>query len=134
MTTSTVLDASAVLAYLGNETGAEQVQTAISLGSYLSTINWTEVLSKLSDKGNQIHSIAEELKTSGLVGSAIELIPFTMEDAETAARLRKQTKTLGLSIGDRSCLALALRLKLPVLTSDRSWSNLDLGISVRNIR
>jgi len=131
---SAVIDASALLAYLGNEKGAEIVEKAIAQGVFLSTINWTEVLSKLSDRGQDIKSIVMELTSSGLIAGAIELCPFTVDDSQIAAQLRLKTKSLGISLADRACLALALRLKLPVLTSDRSWTQLKLGITIRDIR
>jgi ribonuclease VapC len=130
----TVLDASAFLAYLGNEVGARKVEDAIASGACLSVVNWAEVLSILGERGQDVVSVSADLRLNGLVGGAIELIPFTFDDAELVATLRAITKRFGLSLGDRACLALALRLKLPVLTSDRSWTKLDLGISLHSIR
>lgn len=129
-----VLDASALLAYLGDEAGAGKVKDAISRGAYLSTINWAEVLSKLCDRGLNVRAAAEDLIASGLIGGAIELAEFSADDAKTVAELRLKTKMLGLSLADRSCLALGLRLGLPALTSDRSWMGLHLGVAVRSIR
>jgi PIN domain nuclease of toxin-antitoxin system len=129
-----VLDASALLAYLGNEQGADKVENTIANGACISTVNWAEVLSKLTDRGQSVKAITKELITEGLIGEAIELVPFTADDAEIAAELRAKTKSLGLSLADRSCLALGLRLKLPVITSDKSWAKLKLDIAVRSIR
>jgi PIN domain nuclease of toxin-antitoxin system len=129
-----VLDASAVLAYLGNERGAERVEEAIAKGVCLSTINWAEVLSKLSDRGQSVNSAVKELVSSGLIAGAIELFPFTADDSQTVGQLRVKTKRFGLSLADRACLALALRLSLPIITSDRSWLQLKLGIIVHSIR
>lgn len=131
---SAVLDASAVLAYLGSERGAEKVEEAIAKGACLSTINWAEVLSKLSDRGQTVSTVISELVSTGLINGAIQLYPLTTADSEAIAELRTKTKRLGLSIADRACLALAMRLKLPVLTSDRSWTQLKLGVSIHSIR
>jgi len=131
---SAVLDASAFLAYLGNEPGAEKVEHCIAGGVCLSAINWAEVLSKLSDRGQSVQSVVKELSASGLIAGAIELFPFTAEDSQIVAHLREKTKAFGLSLADRACIALAIRLKLPVFTADRTWMRIKLSIPVRNIR
>jgi ribonuclease VapC len=70
----------------------------------------------------------------GLLGAAVEVLPFTREDALEVARLRALTRAYGLSFGDRACLALARRLGLPALTAERAWAELDLGIPVEVLR
>jgi len=70
-------------------------------------------------------------------GLADVLVPYPLSDSEVVeiARLRSVTKSAGLSLGDRSCLALARRLGLPVLTADRAWADLPrLGVTVRLLR
>ena len=62
------------------------------------------------------------------------ILPFTIEDAERAARMWPVTSKFGLSLGDRACLALALRLDLPVMTADRVWGKLQMGVEVQLIR
>jgi PIN domain nuclease of toxin-antitoxin system len=68
----------------------------------------------------------------GSVGLSIE--PFDARDAEMTARLWRPTRSAGLSLADRACLALALRLEAPVLTTDRAWVGLDHGVDVQVIR
>jgi PIN domain nuclease of toxin-antitoxin system len=129
-----VLDASALLAYLGNEPGAETVENFIGDGVCLSTVNWAEVLSKLNDRGQSVQLVVKELTASALIGGAIELLPFTAEDSQIVAQLRDKTKSTGLSLADRACMALALRLKLPIVTADRVWMQVKLGTTVKCIR
>jgi PIN domain nuclease of toxin-antitoxin system len=69
-----------------------------------------------------------------LAAAGVEMVPFQAEDAALAASLRPKTDPLGLSLGDRACLALALARGVPVLTADRQWGSLDLGIDIRLIR
>jgi PIN domain nuclease of toxin-antitoxin system len=129
-----ILDASAFLAYLGNEPGATKVQDAIANGALMSTVNFSEVLSKLGDRGVDIRQASEDFRSSGLIGGAIKLVDFIAEDSENVAMLRPKTKSIGLSLADRACLALGLRLNLPVWTADRSWLGLKISVAIRAVR
>ena len=129
-----VLDASAFLAYLRDETGAEIVENALIDGCYISIINWVEVLSKVVDLGESPDEIIKRLRDEGLLENSLEIIACNEEDAITIAKFRPLTKSAGLSLGDRACLALGNRLNLPVLTADKVWSNLSLGITITLIR
>jgi len=124
-----VLDASALLAFLHGEVGANMVGPLLSR-SVLSSVNWAEVLQKVIAQGSrEVHDVREELGSLRL-----RILPFTAEDAESTAVLWPSTRQAGLSLGDRACLSLAQRLGLPALTTDRVWAALDLGIEVRLIR
>lgn len=127
-----VLDASALLAYLNDEPGAPLVKAAIAETAFISAVNWAEVLSKIVDIGKDLDKFSSECRT--LVGSGIEVVSFADYDAMLAARLRSATKGLGLSLGDRACLALAKKLHLPVLTADRSWKKLKIAVEIEAIR
>ncbi len=129
-----VLDASAILAYLRDEPGAEIVENALIDGCYISIINWIEVLSKIVDLGESPDDIIQQFKDEGLLENSLEIIACSEEDAVTIAKLRPLTKSAGLSLGDRACLALGKRLNLPVLTADKVWSSLSLGITITLIR
>ena len=129
-----ILDASALLAYLHDEPGADEVENALNQGSYISIINWAEVLSKIADLGEDPQEIVQHFEEEGLLGSSLDILEFTKEDALTVARLRPVTRSFGLSFGDRACIALGQRLNLPILTSDRSWTNLNLNIQINLIR
>jgi ribonuclease VapC len=123
-----VLDASALLAILQKEPGWENVASQITqTQSAMSGVNWSEVIQKILARGGDIIFVRQEVEASG-----ISLIPFTSEDAEQAAQLWLQAKYL--SLGDRACLALALRLGVPALTSDKIWKKLTVGVEVKLIR
>ena len=129
-----VLDASALLAYLLREAGSGHVREALPRGAAISAVNWAEVLSKLSDVGQRPEAAAQQLTEQGLLGEAILVFPLDEALAMEIARLRPLTRSAGLSLGDRACLALARRLGLPVLTADRTWSQLHLGVKMLPIR
>lgn len=132
--TQFVLDASALLAYLGDESGADIVADAIADGARISTVNLGEVLSTLAVRGSDPGDVASVLTDRGLLDGAIAVEPFTTTDAIEVARLRPLTRAAGLSLADRACLALAHRLASPVLTADRAWTGLALEVDVRQIR
>ncbi|WP_309084058.1 type II toxin-antitoxin system VapC family toxin [Chelativorans sp.] len=123
-----VLDASAVLAFLNGEAGAEEAAARFP-GSAMSVVNAIEVGSKLMDRG----------MTNEAAWEAIELLDVTLVDvdaglAASATALRKNTRAKGLSLADRVCLALAIREKLPAVTTDRLWASLDIGCPIEVIR
>jgi PIN domain nuclease of toxin-antitoxin system len=123
-----VLDASALLAVLRAEPGAEAVEARIE-GASIGTVNLAEVVSKLADEG------VPEGEIRKAVGRlALNMRVFDEEHAYTAGLLRRSTRGFGLSLGDRACLALAQRSKAVALTADRAWSQLDLGIAIETIR
>lgn len=124
----TVLDATALLALLQEEPGAETVTEAIPQSS-ISAINLAEVVGKLVDAG-----MPEEAVRTALAGLGIEVIPFDEDLAYRTGLLRPLTSPYGLSLGDRACLALGQRLGRPVLTADRVWASLKVGVKVRVIR
>ena len=74
------------------------------------------------------------LSSFGLGGYLLTVVPFGPADAVAAARLRAPTRALGLSLGDRACLAVALRFGTAALTADRAWATLDVGVEVRLLR
>lgn len=126
--TRTVIDSSAVLAYLLKEPGASRVSKVLG-GSLVTTVNLSEIVAKQLQSGTNPETARQELDELGL-----EVADFTRDLAESAALLVIRTKSLGLSLGDRACLALALREKLPVVTADRAWKNVDLGVEIELIR
>jgi PIN domain nuclease of toxin-antitoxin system len=95
----------------------------------MSTVNWAEVLQRLVLAGLPIDGYREDLEALGL-----DLLDFTLQDAESVAQLWPITRPVGLSLGDRACLSLARRLGLPAFTADRHWATLDLGVEVRLVR
>lgn len=129
-----ILDASAFLAYLRDEPGADVVAEAIAEGTAMSTANLAEVLSRAADRGADPRRLAEDLTDRGVLHGAIQVQEVTLEDAVEVAHLRPLTRAAGLSLGDRSCLALAVRLGLPVLTADAAWIEVGLDLDLRMIR
>lgn len=123
-----VIDASALLAILNQEPGTERWEKDIKVAS-ISAVNLSEVVAKLTDVGLIEAEIREALGTLGL-----EIAAFETESAYQAGLLRSQTKALGLSLGDRACLALGERLNLPILTADRTWKGLRVGVEIQLIR
>lgn len=121
-----VLDASALLAWLQAETGADLVALELASAA-ISSLNWSEVLQKSLAHGVQITGLREDMEALGLA-----IVPFDVDDAEQAARLWSPGS--GLSLADRACLALGLRHSAPVLTADRAWAQVTLNVDVRVIR
>jgi PIN domain nuclease of toxin-antitoxin system len=126
---SAVLDASVILAILFEERGAEKMTDEIMAGAVASTVNLAEVQSKLVKMG---HDPDRAWKDALLLESDPE--PFTADQAKIAGSLIAKTEKFGLSLGDRSCLALAIALKAPVYTTEQLWRNLKLGIPIHVIR
>lgn len=119
----TVLDASAVLAFLQGESGADRVEADLE-GGVVGAANWAEVAQKVRVSGGD-WGIARSL----LLSYDLRIEPVTLRDAERAASL--WTRGSGLSLGDRLCLALAHRLDTVVLTADRAWGESDRIVQIR---
>lgn len=124
-----VLDASAILAVLLNEPGNELLTDEVLAQSVAGTVNLAEVQTRMVRRGMP----PGDAWKHALV-PVNEVITFTQDQARVAGTLVTQTRALGLSLGDRACLALALELKAPVYTADKNWKKLDLGIPVHLIR
>lgn len=127
--TAYVLDASAYLAMLHGEMGGDLVALVLE-HCIMSAVNWAEVAQKAMEKGVPVEGMRQEVQALGL-----EILSFTPEDAERAASLREPTRSVGLSLGDRACLALAQRRGIPTLTADRAWGRLRLtGVEIQLLR
>jgi len=124
-----VLDASALLVLLNREPGWEKLPPERLLGATLSAVNLAEVHFKLVQRGVPLEEAWDDAR-----GPIAETVPFTEEQARIAGGLVAVGKPLGLSLGDRACLALALTLKAQVYTADRAWKRLKLGIRIHVIR
>jgi ribonuclease VapC len=126
-----VLDTSALLAILHQEQGAEIFTQRFDLleKAKMSTVNIAEAYGKLVGLG-----IGPEDAWEAVVAPIPEILDFDLEQAKIAGRLLLKTRSLGLSLGDRACLALGIALKAPVYTADRAWRGLSLGIPIHVIR
>src|SRR5215203_26516 len=122
-----VLDASAILAVVNREPGADRV-VAVSDGATASALILAEVVSWLAARDTPVDQIHGTVAAFNLV-----IQPFHHARAVAAGLLISKTRHQGLSLADRACLALAIELGLPVMTADRHWRDLDLGVDVRLI-
>ena len=123
-----ILDASALLAFLQNEPGCDQVEAALP-EAVISSVNWAEVVQKSIAAAVDVKGMREDLEALGL-----RIVPFTAEEAEIAAQLWQKTRQGGLSLGDRACLSTGIRLDTTVLTADKIWGTLNLAVAVHCIR
>lgn len=122
------LDASALLAMLQSDPGGELVEKHISRAA-ISAVNWSEVVQKTNERG-----IATEGLRTALEALGLQVIDFSADHAESTARLRPATRSLGLSLADRACLALALERGEPAFTTDRAWAGLSVGVEILALR
>jgi ribonuclease VapC len=113
---------------LKSEPGGDVVDGVLAT-SVISSVNWAEVIQKSMVAGVPVEGMLSELQDLG-----VRVEPFLAEDGELAGRLWQQTRQSGLSLGDRACLSLGLRLGLPILTTDRAWAALNLDVKIELIR
>lgn len=118
-----VLDASALLALLQGEPGANVVADLLAR-SVISAVNLLEVMTKLIDRG-----MPGEAARAALDGLPIDVHPFDRDATYAAGELRRGTRSAGLSLGDRACPALANQFGVAAVTADRAWASLDGGIA-----
>jgi PIN domain nuclease of toxin-antitoxin system len=123
-----VLDASAILALLKREQGADRVKAVLDQAA-ICAVNVAEVQSKLVVGGLSRQAAEARIRFLGCI-----ILPFDEEQAIEAGSLIAQTRSLGLSLGDRACLALAIDRKATVYTTDKAWKSLNLGIKIEVIR
>jgi PIN domain nuclease of toxin-antitoxin system len=124
-----VFDASAILALLLQEPGAERLTDEIRISAVASTVNLAEVQSKLVMRG-----VPPEKAWAHTLSAVVSAESFSSEQAKIAGTLISKTQNYGLSLGDRSCLALAIALKAPVYTTEKIWKNLKVGVPIHVIR
>ena len=123
-----VADASAVIALLMSEPFHRFSPVELN-GASISSVNLTEVLTRLQDLG-----IPDEAVNTSMAELNLRVFALDESQARAAARLRAETRRAGLSLGDRACLALAEKLGYAAVTADRAWVNVDVGVEVVLIR
>ncbi len=123
-----VLDASALLAPLNGEHGANRVEAALPR-AVISAVNLEEVVGKLSEIGMPESEI--RLSVDAL---ALRVIPFDANNAYRSGLLRQATRAYGLSLGDHACLELAITQDRTALTTDRQWLEIQLPVAVESLR
>jgi PIN domain nuclease of toxin-antitoxin system len=125
-----VLDASALLCLVLGEAGARRVTAALEAGGcWISAINLSEAAAKLDEAGVPIDEIARLSP-----GLRLHVEPFDEKQAIACAQLRKLTRSLGLSLGDRACLQLAMAHGAVALTADRAWAKARVGAKIEVLR
>jgi ribonuclease VapC len=123
--TTFVLDASAVIALIRGEPGADFINERL-VGAAISAVNLQEVVKELLDQG-----VGLAAASTAVLALSLDVIAHDADDALAAADLAKATRKFGRGIGDRSCMALAIRLGVPALTTDRAWAQLAIpGLTV----
>jgi len=125
---SVVLDSSALLAFIQGEPGGEIVAGVIG-DALISSVNLAEVVTKLVERTGSL-----ERARAALGMANIDVVDFDRSQAEQAGSLVPHTRSHGLSLGDRACLALAMRQAAPAVTADRIWAKVELDVEVRLIR
>ncbi len=123
-----VIDASAALAYLRREAGGELMEPFLA-GGIMSAVNYAEVTQRFWRSGENPQQYLDILEKSGL-----KVVEPDILVARIAGDLEQLTKSRGVSLGDRFCIAEAMHRNLPVLTTDRPWSDLVLPIEVKRLR
>lgn len=123
-----VLDASALLAVFNDEAGAERVIERLAVAT-ISAVNLAEVAAKLQERG-----MPDDRVRANIEALELTIEPFGESQAIEAGLLRAVTRSAGLSLGDRACLAFARQRGVPALTADRAWKKLDLGVLIELVR
>ena len=130
MTKKVILDASAVLAFLQDETGSEKVDAVLSEGkAVISAVNYAEVVGKLLEAG-----LPEASAKVVMENLEFQIEPFDDKQAWKTGLLRMDSREFGLSLADRGCLALAHIKNLPVITADTHWDKLKTDIKIIQLR
>ena len=125
-----VLDASTILAYLFEESGYQQVEAILESGDgIISSVNYAEVVGKLVDK--KMPSDTIQIAMDNL---ELKCLPLSESQAFLAGQLRQTSKDIGLSLGDRACIALGIDKKLPVLTADTIWKEVAFDCDIQLLR
>jgi ribonuclease VapC len=122
------------MALMHDEDGSSVVIDAIAAGTAISVANWAEVLTKAAADGDDPQVVAERVRDTEFADTALRIEPITEADCVEIAKLRPLTVARGLSLADRACLALAARLAVPALTTDRAWTQTEVDADIKLIR
>jgi ribonuclease VapC len=123
-----VLDSSCLLAIVFREPGLEKAVANLH-NAVISSVNVVEVISRQADRG-----MDRALALANYRDFEVPSVPFDETLAILAGELREMTRHLGLSLGDRACLALAIRENATAVTADRKWADLEIGCKIEIIR
>lgn len=134
MISGSVLDSSALIAYMRGEPGRPVVARAIAQGTSVSLLNWAEVLTKFRQWGQEPEAVMARFRSESFLNQNVQFVSLVAADSVQIAKLWPFARAHNLSLGDRACLALGLRLRLPVLHAEHRWEGLDIGVRLQNIR
>lgn len=136
MKPGSVLDSSALLAWMFDENGKSVVSKAFETGCVISAVNWSEVVQKAVDRGISIDMLYGRLKAENILHVVLTIEGYEEQLATKAGGVYPMTKAAGLSLGDRACLCLAIAKQVPVFTTDTAWPKVSdaLDVDVRLIR
>lgn len=123
-----LVDASAVLAVMFRERGAESVAPFLS-SAIATNVVMMEILSKMAQKGMTVVEARYEVEDSGLRWRTLG-----PDSATLAADYLLRFRTMGISLADATCLAMGDILRVPILTADKDWAKLGLALDIRVIR
>ncbi len=123
-----VLDSSAILAVLFDEAGRDRVAAYLP-GALVSTVNLAEAITKLCEQN--MSSIDAERAIAEL---HLTIVPFSASQARIVGDLRSATRSAGLSLGDRACIALGMERQAEILTTDRAWATIATPATISVIR
>ncbi len=118
------LDASALLAVMLGESGADAVSAVLDR-AMIGAVNLSEVVAKLQDRG-----VPDDAIDQSLADLTLTVVPFDQRQAVCAGKLRSATKSVGLSLGDRACLSLAQTVGAIAITTDRAWTKLSIDVEI----
>jgi len=119
-----VLDASALLAVMLGEPGADAVNAVLDRAK-IGAVNLSEVVAKLQERG-----VPDDAIDLSLADLDLPVVPFDKDQAMRAGKLRLATRSAGLSLGDRACLAVADSLGAVAITTDQAWTKLSVDIKI----
>jgi PIN domain nuclease of toxin-antitoxin system len=129
LSASYILDSSALLALVLEEPRQEYMRAVLRQGAVVNAANLAEVVARLVDYG-----YTDEAMDESITSLQLSIVEFQRTNAHESGLLRHTTKSAGLSVGDRACLALAREMNVPAVTADRIWATLNLGIDIQLIR
>ena len=124
-----LLDSSALLAVILDEPGNERIVKELERGALMSAVNLGEVAARLQENGFTSADVANTITEL-----QVQIVPFLEAHALSAGELRASTKAYGLSLGDRCCIATAIVTDMPILTADKVWAQLDVGVTIELCR
>lgn len=118
-----VFDASAIIALFAKEKGYKLIKNHLK-DAIISSVNIAEVYKYCIE----VQKLTKDEARSLIKLADIKIVDFSEEQALIKAELVHKTKQHGLSLGDRACIALAMVGKHSIVTCDKIWQKIDIGL------